>query len=88
VDIQRNPSTDEIRRALETIGLVAIGLPIEASAIAVTETTVPHNLGRVPNGRLITYQSAESTVWDSTAADEDNFYLTASAAVTVNLWVF
>lgn len=49
---------------------------------------VPHGLGRQAQGRAIVYQSAASNIYDYQKPDNKFFYLNASAAVTVSLYVF
>lgn len=58
--------------------------------IATTGTTFPHNLGRSAQGWIVVRSSANAAVWDSASnpKPEVNLALTASADVTVTLWVF
>lgn len=50
---------------------------------------VPHGLGRPPLGYIVTAQNANATVWRPSNSLPSTFLdLQASAAVTVDLWVF
>lgn len=55
--------------------------------VAGTPKLVAHKLGRKPVGYLVVRRSANSMVWDS-AATKEFLTLSASANVTVSLWVF
>ena len=51
-------------------------------------TIVNHKLSRKPQGWFITDINGAATVYRSQPFNDKNITLTASAAVTVNLWVF
>ena len=59
-------------------------------AVATTEDTVPHKLGRVPNGYIVVKQDKAGIVYDGTTAwTTTNLYLKSSvASVTWTLMVF
>ena len=78
----------EIERVVKELGEISTGKLLRSIALTTTQTSVPHTLGSVPNGYIVVYRSADARVWDSASPDRNNFYLTASAAVTVTLLVF
>jgi hypothetical protein len=49
---------------------------------------IPHKLGRIQQGWIITDQTAVSSIYRSQAFNSTYLYLHASAACTVNLSVF
>ena len=54
-----------------------------------TETSFPHNLGKVPRGYIPVSLSANMVVYDgSTKNDSNRFYLKANATGVAKLWVF
>lgn len=67
------------------------GRLIEDVALTTTASKIEHKLGRTPRGYLIVKRSANAQVYDSLASEgsPDLFLpLTASANVTVSLWIF
>ena len=50
-------------------------------------TTVPHSLGRTPQGYIVVRRSADESVFDSGVTGQ-NLSLDSSGAVIVTLWVF
>lgn len=65
------------------------GVQIADVDLSATAANVSHGLGRAWTNYLVTYQSANATVW-SPSNDNPTQYLTlqASGAVTVNLLVW
>ena len=55
--------------------------------LSTSSLKVPHKLGRKPTGYLITKRSANAIVYGDTLSDRF-LTLTASATVTVDIWVF
>jgi hypothetical protein len=53
-----------------------------------TETKVEHGLGRLPCGWVVQDKTANQNVWRSGEMTARHIPLTASAAVTVTLWIF
>lgn len=60
--------------------------------LSTTAKVIPHGLGRVPTGWIIIKKNANAVIYDdSTGVDIDKksfIRLTASASVTVSIWVF
>jgi hypothetical protein len=78
----------DVLRAFQSLGEVCGGTIVKGIAIRTTSTPVQHGLKGKPLGRVITYQSADARVWDAAVADDQKLYLQASAACTVDLWIF
>lgn len=66
-------------------GVLVQGVAIAASP---TDTLVDHGLGRLPLSFAILAPNANATVWENGARTATQLTLTASATVTVDLWVF
>jgi hypothetical protein len=64
------------------------GLQLTGISLSTSATTVPHTLGRVQQGWFITDYSAAATVFRTGSYNSSNMILTASAPVTVSIWVF
>lgn len=65
------------------------GVLVTNVALNTTPTKVEHKLRRAPLGYIIVRQNANSVVYESSKDLPTSFItLTASAAVTVDLWVF
>lgn len=64
------------------------GLQLSSIALTTSATTVPHTLGRVQQGWFITDYSAAATVFRTGSFNTTNMVLTASAPVTVAIWVY
>jgi hypothetical protein len=65
-----------------------MGTLIAGVSLGATQASVTHKLKRVPQGWQVVGKDAESDVWESKVRDDGCLYLTASATVTVDLWVF
>lgn len=68
----------------------AIWVAYTSNAVADTEDTVPHNLGRIPKGYIVMTADKAGTVYDGTTVfTADNIFLRADVAtLIVNLVVF
>jgi hypothetical protein len=64
------------------------GRIIEAIDLISGDVTVRHNLGRVPNGLIVTSKNIVGNVPYIKSSDEQEMVLTAGASETVNVWVF
>jgi hypothetical protein len=68
------------------------GILLEGESIpATTNTVINHKLGRRIKGWVVTDQDAAATIYRVTVSGEDTakqITLYASAAVTIDLWVF
>lgn len=64
------------------------GILINASLVNGSVNLVPHGLGRVPNGYVVIYKSANSDLWDDSNPDSLFLRLNVTANVNVKLWVF
>ena len=64
------------------------GQQLTGVALTTSATTVPHKLGRVQQGWFITDVNAAATIYRTGSFNASNMVLTASAACTVNIWVF
>lgn len=68
---------------------VVDGVLVTGVALSATPTDVSHKLQRMPLGYLIVGLSADARVWETRAnRSSTRLTLTASAAATVDLWVF
>jgi hypothetical protein len=63
------------------------GRLIEDIDVKTSQTTVSHNLGRVPAGYIIVYKSSAGDIW-ATSKDDTHLVLDTSANVTISIWVF
>lgn len=89
MDIQAQPTPEEVWRAFQRIGAIATGRALDAIAVGTTATSVKHYLGRVPQYWLeLSPQNGAALVKESAARDETNLYLIASSAVTATIWVW
>jgi hypothetical protein len=86
---------DNIARFLDillSIALIIDGVWLQGVALTTGDTEVAHRLGKRPcRGYIVTKRSANAVVYDGTAAPSDvnrAIVLKASAAVTVDLWVW
>ena len=64
------------------------GQQLTGIALTTSATTVPHGLNRTQLGWFITDINAAATIYRTGAFNASNMVLTASAACTVNIWVF
>ena len=64
------------------------GSQLTGIALTTSPTTVPHKLGRTQQGFFITDINAAATIFRTGDFNASNMVLTASAACTVNIWVF
>ena len=69
------------------IGDIAGGKLVTAT-LGTTQTQVAHGLGRMPRGYLSVGQDSGAVFYKSAAPDAEYLYLTATAPVAVELWVF
>lgn len=89
MDIQHNPTPEEIRRALKAIGGIALGRALDAITVGTSETQVRHYLGRVPQYWVeLAPQNGADRIEESSAPDETYLYLIAASATTSSLWVW
>lgn len=80
---------DETTKPLVEHPLLGSGRIIEDVSLSATPTDVPHLLQRRPAGWFIVRRDADARVWEGTQTDAAMFLtLVASAAVTVNVYVF
>jgi hypothetical protein len=87
LDIQANPTPEEVWRAFQRIGAIATGRALDGIAVGTTVTAVRHFLGRVPQYWMeLSPQNGAALVKESAAPDSTNLYLIASSAVTATLW--
>lgn len=89
MDIQNNPTPEEVWRAFKSIGTIATGRALDAISVGTSETTVRHYLGRVPQYWMeLSPQSGADRIEESAAPDETYLYLIAATATTSSLWVW
>ena len=75
-------------------GNLEFGLNLRTQTINVeftaanTETTVPHSLGRVPQGYILAKSNAATSLYNSTDANAANLYLKSSAIANVTIIVY
>lgn len=79
----------QILDRLNTIGggALANGTLVRDVALTTSSVKVPHTLGRKPRGYIVTKRNANAVVYNGDFSIRF-LNLTASAAVTVDLWVF
>lgn len=89
MDIERNPTPQEVWRALQRIGAIALGREVVCD-VGTTETEVKHYLGRVPTSWVeVSPANGAAAVKQSAAPDSTVLRLIASSAVTgARLWVW
>ena len=68
-------------------GAIANGTLLRDVVLGTSAVKVPHKLGRKPTGYIPTKLSANAVVYGDTLSDRF-LTLTASAAVTADIWVF
>lgn len=91
-------ASTELDRVQQNIGLFTTplinnpmldGMLLEDVVLTTSETNVPHMLNRPYMGWTLVNKNAQADVWVSSSTQDTIFLnLTASAAVTVSLWVF
>lgn len=65
------------------------GVLLKQVKLSSSATQVSHNLGREPQGWLVVNKNANADVWQSSTNLPKSFIaLTATADVTIDLWVF
>jgi len=80
-----------VGRLLDAVRAVSLldGRLLENVALSTSAVDVQHGLGRTPAGYLVMTQNASGSVFETkTARSSSSIRLTASASVTVDLWVF
>lgn len=85
-----NQLQDNVEQAITPIITSEIinGLIIkDIEVLTGTTKTIPHKLGRAPNGYAIIKRNANSQVWNG-VINKKNIELNSSANVTISLWVF
>jgi hypothetical protein len=90
MDIQAQPTPDEIWRAFRLIGAIATGRHLVAISVGTTSTTIKHYLGRVPVGWIqVSPKAGITVITQSSSPDITNLYLqTATAATSIDVWVW
>lgn len=89
MDIQANPTPEEVWRAFQKIGPIATGRALDSVSVGTAATSVKHYLGRVPQYWVeLSPQNGAALVKESAAPDSTYLYLIASSAVTATLWVW
>jgi hypothetical protein len=96
--MMRVSSWADVDRAIRALETIRTGKPLvdghevrDVDLVSGAYTKVPHKLGRRVQGYIVTGRSADATVYDNHTSQLDlnsNLSLRASAAVTVNLWVY
>jgi len=89
---------DNCKRVFDAVVAVALlgGQLVSRQALSATASTaVSHKLGRVPRGWIVVRNSANAVVYEYTPAagqpaalNSQTLVLQASAATTVDLWIF
>jgi len=82
---------DELRANIRRTAEIADGHQLDAISLTTTTTRIPHKLGRKLRGYFLVGANANVTVFDEHASklDTDKYlHLQASAAATVNIWVY
>lgn len=82
---------DRILSVLNPLAKVPIldGVLVTGVSVSATAVDVAHGLQRLPLGYIVVGLSADARVWETRAnRSATRITLTASAAATVDLWVF
>lgn len=82
---------DSVSKSLDSIvkSEIIAGDILENIELSTTPTRVSHKLGRKPLGFIVIRINANATVYESLEPRQDLFLnLTATADVTVSLWIF
>ena len=84
---------DQLSQAVSQLGSVSLldGVLLEGIELSSGDNSVSHKLGRKLRGWIITRKRASATVYDkqdSNTNPNKTLTLNASAAVSVDLWVF
>jgi hypothetical protein len=93
-DVMLDRFSSDIRRAFDRLmgktGVAMLDGVFVTATLAASANSVNHKLGHTPLGWIVTRQSAPAHVYESSAAPftTTTIALTASAQVTVTLWVF
>jgi hypothetical protein len=64
------------------------GVQISNVQVSTTQTTIPHKLGRLPVGWIVTDANAGVMVYRSANFNDSTLSLTASGTATISLWVY
>lgn len=67
---------------------IPLGQQLSAISLSTNATTVPIKLGRQPQGWFLTDNDSNAVVWRTGEFNKSNMVLTASAACTVDIWVY
>ncbi len=88
----KNPDLmqNQWKSALDPIiaNTIVRGLQLTGVTIGTSDTTVPHGLDRMQQGWFITDSNAAATVFRTGDFNSTSMVLTASAIVTVSIWVY
>ena len=78
----------EARRAIKQLDTAGLRKSTITALVTTSNTTVPHQLGRVPVGWQVIDLDANAVVWRVAASTNDHIFLRASANanVTLQLW--
>lgn len=91
-----NVKDDDLRRVQESLYQSVtsmVGIPIldgdlmTGVVLGTTPADIVHRLQRLPRGWVVVGKNADARVW-STSRTRTTLLMVASAAVTVDLWVF
>lgn len=91
-----DPATQQALRLItqpinQILGIALLdGLSIQSVVLkANTELSIPHKLARKYVGYFLTNKNANANIWTSSSSENDIYLkLTASADVTVDIWVY
>lgn len=81
----------DVVRAIKDLQAVHFldGIRLNDVTIDVTDTLIPHKLGRTPRGFFWINPSADTTMWQPVAPNSTHIHLqVTSAAVVADIWVF
>lgn len=89
MDIQTNPTTEEVRRALVAIGTIVTGRALVGVAVGTSETAIKHYLGRVPVSWFQTSPKyGDALPGETKAPDSTYVYLKAGTALSADIWIW
>ncbi len=64
------------------------GVQLTQVNLTTTPTVIPHTLGQVPKGWIVSDLNADSVVFRTAPLTSSNITLQATASCIVNLWVY
>lgn len=89
-DREKNQIQENIKQAMQPIvtNPMSGGAFLKPQHLIAGTTTIPHGLGRMQQGWIVSDVDAAAKIYRAEAFNSDNLVLVSDAAVTVVLYVF